>query len=582
MSESFIRLSLETSQTSTWQLGKKFLPLTDNAYRFLGLDATAAQSEINRTGDSILKEIKLDITRTRPTDLSWLGECKRTETGVRNAISKLSEPSQRQIERLFWFHTKEQIEPVRSADELLKKLSAIAENKNHIELQRDALLALALCYSFDSGIKHPELWSKAFKLWKYVSESESFWSGFARLDLDGDFEMVSSPSEIKALRYMTINLVLEQVEVIASKLLAQTNLNAAQRFFNVLHSAELQQNAMDIFENKMFAKYEEEFETICYDVFNRTTYGLNFNYKVKPYLKALCLLAGPNSSVTQRSLAIVAQHLFNVAFEQIEKDKKISYESKTNLIRAWRLAPCESFVESDIYNCALENKIENSLSEKTKENYYETAMKEFWDAPPSFGRQADLPQTVYYSDTGTSNSSTSGSDDSLSGCVGYVIMMVAFIVLATLCKGGKKNSYNYNNRYNYNYNYNSYNYNGVVTPPLATVSLASDITVEDLKLLKQSNAAIILDVRTPQEYKQGHIPGAISFPDAGQKPIPKYLKSTLKTIVIYDSGSNDDLRSNRLAKRLPDNEIFMMGTLTGGYTAWVEANEKVVKGTKKH
>ena len=74
-----------------------------------------------------------------------------------------------------------------------------------------------------------------------------------------------------------------------------------------------------------------------------------------------------------------------------------------------------------------------------------------------------------------------------------------------------------------------------------------DISMEELKFM-QLDGAIIIDVRSPQEYKEGYIKGAINIPEyeiyrTVEKIVPN--KDT-KLIVYCDTG----MRSLNALKRL--------------------------------
>lgn len=62
-----------------------------------------------------------------------------------------------------------------------------------------------------------------------------------------------------------------------------------------------------------------------------------------------------------------------------------------------------------------------------------------------------------------------------------------------------------------------------------------DITKEELELYIKEGATII-DVRSPQEYREGHVNGAISIPDYQmKKEIQKTIKDKDELIVLYCS-----------------------------------------------
>lgn len=75
----------------------------------------------------------------------------------------------------------------------------------------------------------------------------------------------------------------------------------------------------------------------------------------------------------------------------------------------------------------------------------------------------------------------------------------------------------------------------------------SDITMEELKNLEKKGA-ILLDVRSPQEYKDGHLNGAISLPEYEIKENAEtILKNKKEIIIVYCSSGS---RSKKAQKEL--------------------------------
>lgn len=74
-----------------------------------------------------------------------------------------------------------------------------------------------------------------------------------------------------------------------------------------------------------------------------------------------------------------------------------------------------------------------------------------------------------------------------------------------------------------------------------------DVTKEELDSYIKQNA-IIIDVRSPQEYREGHVDGAISIPDYQiKKEIEKQIHNKEQLIVVYCSTGH---RSQRVQKTL--------------------------------
>lgn len=87
------------------------------------------------------------------------------------------------------------------------------------------------------------------------------------------------------------------------------------------------------------------------------------------------------------------------------------------------------------------------------------------------------------------------------------------------------------------------------------------ITARDLDSMK---GVVLLDVRTPKEFKQGHIPGAVHVPltEIGSR-IKKLRKD--KDIVVYCQSGN---RSIWAIRRLIAMGYKNLYNLKGGYNAW--------------
>lgn len=91
-----------------------------------------------------------------------------------------------------------------------------------------------------------------------------------------------------------------------------------------------------------------------------------------------------------------------------------------------------------------------------------------------------------------------------------------------------------------------------------------DITIDEMKN-KILQGAILIDVRSNQEYREGHIQGAINIPDFEiinrvQKEIPK--KNQL--IVLYCQYGGRSKNSANLMKRLGYTNVY---NLFGGLDA---------------
>jgi len=90
-----------------------------------------------------------------------------------------------------------------------------------------------------------------------------------------------------------------------------------------------------------------------------------------------------------------------------------------------------------------------------------------------------------------------------------------------------------------------------------------DIDYENAKMiLKNDKDAILVDVRSPQEYKEGHLNGSINLPLYDiEKDCKKILPNKENTIIIYCQSGN---RSKRAIEILKKENYTNLYNITGG------------------
>jgi phage shock protein E len=93
-------------------------------------------------------------------------------------------------------------------------------------------------------------------------------------------------------------------------------------------------------------------------------------------------------------------------------------------------------------------------------------------------------------------------------------------------------------------------------------------TKKFIKEYEQNNTAILIDVRTPEEYLGGYIDGALNF-DIYSKSFKDDISyiDTTKTIFLYCRSGK---RSNSAAHILKDMGFKKIYDLKGGYLAYKE------------
>ena len=116
---------------------------------------------------------------------------------------------------------------------------------------------------------------------------------------------------------------------------------------------------------------------------------------------------------------------------------------------------------------------------------------------------------------------------------------------------------------------------------LAAMSHAEEATpkIDQASLLKRiekkDSSLIILDVRTPEEFAAGHIPGAVNIPythlPARISDLPDVAD---KDVVVYCAVG---VRAEQGAHRLRENGFTRLWHLDGDMQAWQEKNRPVVK-----
>jgi rhodanese-related sulfurtransferase len=98
------------------------------------------------------------------------------------------------------------------------------------------------------------------------------------------------------------------------------------------------------------------------------------------------------------------------------------------------------------------------------------------------------------------------------------------------------------------------------------------IPLEDAAVLFADNAAVFLDARTPAEYAQGHIQGAVNLP---WHEVDNYFETVIMTLdpeamfITYCDGEACSL-SHDLALLLKDLGFTRVKVLVNGWTLWKE------------
>jgi len=96
-----------------------------------------------------------------------------------------------------------------------------------------------------------------------------------------------------------------------------------------------------------------------------------------------------------------------------------------------------------------------------------------------------------------------------------------------------------------------------------------------IRLMNNHSDALVLDVRTTADYKNGHIKGAKNIPLSDLASSIKSLeKEKDKPVLIYCNSGNSVMRAIRMLKKAGFEKV---NNLEGGIAAWKEANMPLIK-----
>jgi phage shock protein E len=113
------------------------------------------------------------------------------------------------------------------------------------------------------------------------------------------------------------------------------------------------------------------------------------------------------------------------------------------------------------------------------------------------------------------------------------------------------------------------------TPPAPAATIAAPMSQEALleHQARHPDHLFVLDVRTPQEYAAGHVPGAVNVPhDQLTSRLAEVPKD--KDVVLYCKSGR---RAGSAADILAANGYTRLSHLEGDMSAWIEKGRPVAK-----
>lgn len=105
--------------------------------------------------------------------------------------------------------------------------------------------------------------------------------------------------------------------------------------------------------------------------------------------------------------------------------------------------------------------------------------------------------------------------------------------------------------------------------------MADEVTIEQLKQAQNSGATVV-DVREPDEYAGGHVPGAQSLPLGDLSARMGELPQGETLYLVCQGGGRSMKAADLLASQGYD-----VRSVAGGTSAWTEAGEQVASGPER-
>jgi rhodanese-related sulfurtransferase len=105
---------------------------------------------------------------------------------------------------------------------------------------------------------------------------------------------------------------------------------------------------------------------------------------------------------------------------------------------------------------------------------------------------------------------------------------------------------------------------------------AAIITGQEVKKrMEQNPKGVVLDVRTPAEFAEGHIPGAVNLPvDEVKAKVEALIADKQTAIVVYCRSGARSARAMKIMKELGFETVF---NLAGGIRRWQAENHPLEK-----
>jgi rhodanese-related sulfurtransferase len=117
-----------------------------------------------------------------------------------------------------------------------------------------------------------------------------------------------------------------------------------------------------------------------------------------------------------------------------------------------------------------------------------------------------------------------------------------------------------------------------LAPALAAADFAVITTDEVKKFIDQKENMLIIDARTPEEYREAHITGAINIPEKGFDEAAKQLPQDKKTLLVFYCNGVKCGKSKRVAQKVAPLGYTAILLYKEGIPVWEELNLPLITG----
>ncbi len=334
-------------------------PVARNAYRVLGLPGSAALNAIYAASRSMLRACKLDVSKTTPWDLPWLGPLNRSESDVQSANGRITNPSSRLRERMFWFFEGQEIVELLSPPSLNNAAIGWASAPRPSARHDAALLNFIAAIVIDPIIREEERWLQVISDWQELIESDEYWSALLNNEINGGFEPPATSVEIIELRREALKLVIDALGTISRESLDRKDIKTCQRAIRVLRKARLPKELLIHQENSLIGPLKNALESLCSKVISNCRNNVKhkngyeqanlavchealdrFHKEIESSLKVITKISGHKSELGCQAREDVALCLLSLGIEYTWADEhRLAVDL---LFKAKEIAPPDS------------------------------------------------------------------------------------------------------------------------------------------------------------------------------------------------------------------------------------------------